>query len=69
MYRDFASEPDLLINELDKVLTHGQLSDELRQALRDNLPIISWTGYDWELERVRTAIYLIASSPDYSVIR
>ena len=69
VYRDFASEPDLLINELDKVLTHGQLSDELRQALRDNLPIISWTGYDWELERVRTAIYLIASSPDYSVIR
>ena len=69
VYREYADEPELLINELDKVLTHGQLSDELRQALRDNLPIISWTGYDWEIERVRTAIYLIATSPDFSIIR
>jgi len=68
-YRQYASEPELLINELDKVLTHGQISDDLRQALRDNLPNIAWTGYDWEIERVRTAIYLIASSPDFSVIR
>ncbi len=68
-YREFASEPELLINELDKVLTHGQLSDELRQALRDNLPGIAWEGNDWELQRVRTAIYLIATSPDFSVIR
>jgi hypothetical protein len=66
-----ADTPELLINELDKVLTHGQLSDEVRQSLRDNLPNISWDGYEygWERERVRTAIYLITISPDFAVIR
>ena len=70
-YTDLADTPELLINELDKVLTHGQLSDEVRQSLRDNLPNISWDGYEygWERERVRTAIYLITISPDFAVIR
>ena len=70
-YTDLADTPELLINELDKVLTHGQLSDEVRQSLRDNLPNISWDGYEygWERERVRTAIYLITVSPDFAVIR
>lgn len=70
-YTDLADTPELLINELDKVLTHGQLSDEVRQSLRDNLPSISWDGYEygWERERVRTAIYLITVSPDFAVIR
>ena len=67
-YTDLASDPELLINELDKVLTHGQLSDELRQQLRDNLPTINW-GDNWEEDRVATAIYLIAVSPDFTVIR
>ena len=70
-YTDLAGTSELLINELDKVLTHGQLSDEVRQSLRDNLPNISWDGYEygWERERVRTAIYLITVSPDFAVIR
>ena len=70
-YTDLADTPELLINELDKVLTHGQLSDEVRQSLRDNLKNISWDGYEygWERERVRTAIYLITVSPDFAVIR
>ena len=70
-YTDLADTTELLINELDKVLTHGQLSDEVRQSLRDNLPNISWDGYEygWERERVRTAIYLITISPDFAVIR
>ena len=70
-YTDLADTPELLINELDKVLTHGQLSYEVRQSLRDNLPNISWDGYEygWERERVRTAIYLITISPDFAVIR
>ena len=70
-YTDLADTPELLINELDKVLTHGQLSDEVRQSLRDNLLNISWDGYEygWERERVRTAIYLITISPDFAVIR
>ena len=70
-YTDLADTPELLINELDKVLTNGQLSDEVRQSLRDNLPNISWDGYEygWERERVRTAIYLITVSPDFAVIR
>ena len=68
-YRPYATDIEKLINELDKVLTYGQLSDEVRQLLRDNLPNIAWTGYDWEKERIRTAIYLITVSPDFAVIR
>lgn len=70
-YRSYASDEnlDLLINELDKVLTYGQLSDEMRAQLRTNLLGIQWTGYDWEAERIRTAVYLIITSPDYAVIR
>ena len=67
-YTQFASDPELLINELDKVLTHGQLSDELREDLRVNLPNIDW-GDNWERDLVATAIYLITVSPDFSVIR
>ncbi len=66
-YSGLASEPELLINELDKVLTNGQLSDELRQSLRENLATITWTGF--EINRVLTAIYLIIVSPDFAVIR
>ena len=68
-YRHLAAEPELLINALDKLLTHGQLSDELRGYLRENLPNIQWTGGDWEANRIRTAIYLIVTSPDFAVIR
>lgn len=67
-YAEYASDVELLINELDKVLTHGQLSDELRQQLRDNLPTVDW-GDNWQEDRVATAIYLIAVSPDFAVIR
>jgi len=67
-YTEYASDVELLINELDKVLTHGQLSDELREQLRINLPEIQW-GDNWEEDRVGTAIYLITVSPDYAVIR
>lgn len=69
VYKPYATDIEKLINELDKVLTYGQLSDEVRQSLRDNIPNITWTGYDWEKERIKTAIYLIVVSPDYAVIR
>lgn len=63
-----ADDVDLLINEFDKYLTHGQLSDELRGYLREHLPTIDW-GDNYRQDRVRNAFYLICVSPDFTIIR
>ena len=59
-----------LINELDMLLTHGQLSDETRQVLRNALNPLYWT---WDstapFHRTRLAIYLIMISPDYNCVK
>ncbi|MBK9151625.1 MAG: DUF1800 domain-containing protein [Saprospiraceae bacterium] len=61
---------ELLINELDKVLTHGQLTDETRNILRNRLNTIYWPwNNDWIWWRVRMAIYLIMISPDYVITK
>ena len=56
-----------LINELDMLLTHGQLSDETRQILRNALgPLYSATDAEYQFFRTRLAIHLIMISPDYN---
>jgi hypothetical protein len=56
-----------LINELDILLTHGQLSDETRQILRNALgPLYSATDAEYQFFRTRLAIHLIMISPDYN---
>lgn len=64
----FADDIDLLINEFDKHLTHGQLSDELRGYLREQIPNIQW-GSDYLERRIQTTFYLICVSPDFTIIR
>ena len=56
-----------LINELDMLLTHGQLSDETRQMVRNALNPLYWTwNADSPFYRTRLAIHLIMISPDYN---
>jgi hypothetical protein len=64
------NKTEILINELDKVLTHGQLTDETREILRTSLNGLHWPwDNDWIWWRVRMAMYLIMISPDYVITK
>jgi uncharacterized protein (DUF1800 family) len=61
---------EILINELDRILTHGQLTDETRQIMRDHLNPVYWTwDQNWRGYRTRIALYLLLMSPDYNVMK
>jgi len=67
-----ASDPELLINRLDKLLTFGQLSDQTRDNILPILHDTYWSWGDpieWQEERVRAAIYYILVSPDFNVMK
>jgi uncharacterized protein (DUF1800 family) len=63
-----ANDTETLINELDKIFTHGQLSDETRQVMRNALNPMQtpWDQSSPNGVRVRLALYLIMVSPDYN---
>lgn len=67
-----ANEPELLVNKLDKLLTFGQLSDQTRDNIIPILHDTYWSwgeDYEWQEERVRSAIYYILASPDFNVMK
>jgi len=73
-YMELAKEPEALINELDRVFTHGRLSDETRAVLHstmDQLQPYSWdpTSNEYLEYRVYIVTYLFMVSPDYAVMR
>lgn len=73
-YMSISHDLEYLINELDKLLTHGQLTDETRQIIRENLIQVYWPSeglnqYWWRYSRARLAVYLIMISPDYVVFK
>src|SRR5262249_52686097 len=61
-----ASDPDQLIAALNELLLHGTMSGEMAHIVRDVVAGIAATD---RRMRVRTAIYLIATSPQYQVQR
>jgi hypothetical protein len=70
-YEDLARDPEVLLNELDRVYTHGQMTEELRDNLRTAMSGITLlnTGPDYLEFRARTALYLILISPDYLILK
>jgi uncharacterized protein (DUF1800 family) len=63
-YNPYAGNPEALIEVANVRLMGGQMSAEMRQAIREALaPATTAT------ERIRTVIYLIATSMDYQVER
>jgi len=67
-----STDSELIINELDKRLTHGQLTDETRGIIRNSLNRLYWTWGEteaWRYERVRAAVYLFMISPDYNILK
>lgn len=62
-----ARDPEVLINRLDVLFTHGMLSERTRQIIKDAItPMIS---EDYRRDRTRLAMYLIMISPDYAIMK
>ncbi len=62
-----ARDPEVLINRLDILFTHGMLSDRTRQIIKDAItPLIS---DNYRYNRTRLALYLIMISPDYAIMK
>ena len=69
-FMPYVYEPELLVNKLDKILTHGQLSDQTRDNILPVLHNTYWTwSDDWMEERIKAAIYYILISPDYNTTK
>ncbi len=63
------ADPDALIRRLDLVLTGGTLSPPQFQVIREALLRINPPTWMWHKERLRLAVYLIVTSPDFNVLR
>ena len=68
--QSISNDSEVLINELDMLFTHGQLSDETRQIMRTALNPLHW---NWDqnspVVRTRLALYLLMISPDYNCVK
>ena len=64
-----AREPEVLINKLDILLTHGQLSEHSRSLLRKVLYDYQDSGIELPLERTWLALYFFMVSPDYAIFK
>ena len=58
-----------LLRRLDLLLTGGTLPNEQHQVIREAVEQVTPEMWDWKAERVRLAIYLIATSPEFSVLK
>jgi uncharacterized protein (DUF1800 family) len=64
-----ALDPDPLLRRLDLALTGGTLSPPQFQIIREAMLRLNPPTWQWHRERLRLAIYLIVTSPDYNVLR
>jgi uncharacterized protein (DUF1800 family) len=64
---ELAQDPEILLNHLDLLLTHGNLGDRTKGIIKQTLGTFISGNYR-EL-RVRMALYLIMISPDYAIFK
>jgi len=62
-------DPDALIRRLDIALTGGTLSPKQFQIIREAMLRVNPPSWQWHRERLRLAIYLVVTSPDFNVLR
>ncbi len=74
VYTDFSSlvedaqDPEVLINKLDLLLTHGTLSEETRAIIKQVIQPYQG-GMNQRMNRIHLAAYLILISPDYAILK
>ena len=66
---DGAKDPEVLINSLDLLLTHGQLSQDSREMLRTVLENYEREGIFLWVDRTILALYFFMVSPDYTIFK
>jgi len=64
-----AGDVPALLRRLDLLLTGGTLPNTQLQLIREAAEGIPTSAANWQLERVRMAIYLVAASADYALLR
>lgn len=62
-----AKDSEVLVNHLDKLFTHGLLSNETRQTIKDAVDSFTGTDDATMLNRAKIALWLITMSPDYAI--
>ncbi|MBK8501267.1 MAG: DUF1800 domain-containing protein [Saprospiraceae bacterium] len=65
--RTYARDSEVLLNKLDMLFTHGQLTQRTRDLIKEAVDAQIYG--DYRENRVRLAIYLIMISPDYAVLK
>ena len=65
--KSLARDPEVLVNRLDMLFTHGSLSERTRGIIKE--AISKLIDNDYREDRVRLALYLILISPDYNIMK
>lgn len=67
-------QPEVLMNKLDMLFTHGTLSDRTKDFIKDAIVSVNANTYMEQYEdmtipraRIRLALYLMMVSPDYAI--
>ncbi len=65
-----AADAPALLRRLDLLLTGGTLPNEQHQVIREAVEKIAvGVTKDWQIDRVRMAIYLITTAPEFGILR
>ena len=64
---DLARDPEALVNRIDVLLTHGNLSDRSRGIIKNAVSRMRSGNY--RKDRARLALYLVMMSPDYAIFK
>lgn len=69
-YMPYARKPEVLLNKLDLLFTHGQLTDRTRTLLRNKMEGYLSSAELSELQiRTKAALFIIMMSPDYTIFK
>ena len=64
---ELARDPEALVNRIDILLTHGNLSDRSREIIKNAVSRMRSGNY--RNDRARLALYLVMMSPDYAIFK
>ena len=63
------NDVDGLIRLLSMQLTGGMITPQEFQVIRESVSRITSSDYNWQRERVKLAIFLITTSPEFCILR
>ena len=64
-----ATDPSALVSALDGLMLHNTMSANMRNQITQTVSAIPSTDAQYQLKRVQTAVYLVATSSQYQVQR